>query len=49
METIIMNKGQKQALDYLRLAIMRCESEKIHKEKLASEIVKIIKEIYNGI
>ena len=42
------DKGESQALDYLRLAIMRCESEKIHKEKLASEIVKIIKEIYNG-
>ena len=39
-------KGQFQSLDYLRLAIMRCESEKIHKEKLANEIVKTIKEIY---
>ena len=43
-----MAKGQKQALDYLKLAIMRCESEKIHKEKLAKEIVKTIKEVYNG-
>jgi hypothetical protein len=43
-----MNKGQSQALDYLRIAIMRCKSEKIHKSKLASEIVKILKEIYNG-
>jgi len=30
----------------LKIAIMRCESEKIHKRKLASEIVKIIKEVY---
>jgi hypothetical protein len=42
-----MTQGQKQALDNLRIAIMRCECEKIHKEKLAKEIVKIIKEVYS--
>jgi len=42
----IMTQGQKQALDNLKLAIMRCDCEKIHKEKLAKEIVKFIKEVY---